>query len=136
MWSRTQLLTFLEEFKDKMVRRTTEVTREVDELVYDVKVRRSSLYPRLPPLHGLPDGCSSPANSVQTTDVGVQNALNQFNMLSNTQFIENRVADDEDQDWREGTPGPAAPSADTRAARVVAWVVARVLVLTLVLRPR
>ena len=33
-----QLLQFLEEFKDKMVMRTTEVTREVDELVHEVKV--------------------------------------------------------------------------------------------------
>ena len=47
--ARTQLLTFLEEFKDKMVRRTTEVTREVDELVYDVKVRRSWLHPPTAP---------------------------------------------------------------------------------------
>ena len=43
-------------------------------------------------------------NAAQATDVGVQNALNQFNMLSNTQFIENRVADDEEQAEPEPEP--------------------------------
>ena len=52
----TQLLSFLEEFKDKMVRRTTEVTRSVDELVYEVKVDRypaSRIDPRNLPLNCL-----------------------------------------------------------------------------------
>ena len=90
-----------------MVRRTTEVTREVDELVYDIKVRTPpsrvgvvAATATVQIVH--PQSPRSP--SVQATDVGVQNALNEFNMLSNTQFIawwriavENRVADDDDQ---------------------------------------
>ena len=54
-----QLLQFLEEFKDKMVMRTTEVTREVDELVHEVKVCFSSSLssrPALPPAAGLTTG--------------------------------------------------------------------------------
>ena len=47
-----QLLQFLEEFKDKMVMRTTEVTREVDELVHEVKVCFSSSPIALLPLRG------------------------------------------------------------------------------------
>ena len=41
--------------------------------------------------------------------MGVQNALNKFNMLSNTQFIENRVADDDDSAEPEPEPELRAP---------------------------
>jgi len=82
-----QLLQFLEEFKDKMVMRTTEVTREVDELVHEVKVCSPAFPPR--PALSCRCGADGGAGAAQGTDVAIQNALNGFNMLSNTQFIEN-----------------------------------------------
>ena len=56
-----QLLQFLETFRDKTLRRLADTDQAVNDLVSEAK----------------------------EVDVGIQNALNRFNMLAHTQFIEN-----------------------------------------------
>ena len=56
-----QLLQFLETFRDKTLRRLADTDKAVNDLVSEAK----------------------------EVNVGIQNALNRFNMLANTQFIEN-----------------------------------------------
>ncbi|KAK3588328.1 hypothetical protein CHS0354_016699 [Potamilus streckersoni] len=61
------LLLYLQEFSHKMIARTHEIEKEVENLVHESKL----------------------------TDVRVSNVINDFIMLANTQFVENRVYDED-----------------------------------------
>ncbi|XP_052260277.1 WASH complex subunit 2-like [Dreissena polymorpha] len=61
------LLLYLQEFSQKLISRTHEIEKEVENLVHDSKL----------------------------TTVRVNNVFNEFMMLANTQFVENRVYEDE-----------------------------------------
>ncbi|XP_061693840.1 WASH complex subunit 2 isoform X2 [Syngnathoides biaculeatus] len=64
------LLLFLQDFSQKMLSRTHEIEKQLDSLIRDTKATDSSLH----------------------------SVFNDFLMLSNTQFIENRVYDEEDEE--------------------------------------
>ncbi|KAL3887964.1 hypothetical protein ACJMK2_000349 [Sinanodonta woodiana] len=61
------LLLYLQEFSQKMIARTHEIEKEVENLVHEAKL----------------------------TDVRVSSVINDFIMLANTQFVENRVYDED-----------------------------------------
>ncbi|KAH0624398.1 hypothetical protein JD844_031807 [Phrynosoma platyrhinos] len=61
------LLHFLQEFSQQTISRTHEIKKQLDRLIHETK----------------------------STDCRLHNVFNGFLMLSNTQFIENRVYDDE-----------------------------------------
>uniref|UniRef100_A0A4W3I338 Uncharacterized protein n=1 Tax=Callorhinchus milii TaxID=7868 RepID=A0A4W3I338_CALMI len=69
------LLLFLQDFSQRMLSRTHEIERQLDSLIQNTKA----------------------------TDSRLHSVFNDFLMLSNTQFIENRVYDDEVE---ETTPKP------------------------------
>ncbi|XP_033119000.1 WASH complex subunit 2-like isoform X8 [Anneissia japonica] len=69
MASDAGLLLYLQEFSHKMIARTSELEKMVDGLV----------------------------NETKSTDSKVHNTLNDFLMIANTQFVENRVYDDSEE---------------------------------------
>ncbi|XP_052763862.1 WASH complex subunit 2-like isoform X2 [Mya arenaria] len=67
------LLQYLQDFSQKLVSRTHEIEKEVESLVHDSKM----------------------------TTVRVNNVFNDFMMLANTQFVENRVYDEDESEQAE-----------------------------------
>jgi len=83
------LLHYLEEFSNKIINRTKDLESEVDTLVFDSK----------------------------SADIKVHNTFNEFLMLANTQFVENRVYD---EDETAQTPNPT-DKADTQVAKEISY---------------
>ncbi|XP_035610501.1 WASH complex subunit 2C-like isoform X4 [Oncorhynchus keta] len=74
------LFLFLQEFSQRMLSKTHEIEKQLDGLIRDTKA----------------------------TDCCMHTVFNDFLMLSNTQFIENRVYDDDDEEVEEAVPKPEA----------------------------
>eukprot|EP01114_Cavostelium_apophysatum_P012655 TRINITY_DN2885_c0_g1_i4.p1 TRINITY_DN2885_c0_g1~~TRINITY_DN2885_c0_g1_i4.p1 ORF type:complete len:1256 (-),score=484.30 TRINITY_DN2885_c0_g1_i4:54-3821(-) len=75
---------YLQEFSAKILQKTKDIESQVDSLLFETKA----------------------------TDVRVHNAFNEFLMLSNKQFIENRVYEDDETAVAEKKPEPVAPTKD------------------------
>ncbi|XP_067123096.1 WASH complex subunit 2-like isoform X3 [Centruroides vittatus] len=90
------LLCYLQDFSQQLISKTHEMEKTVDQLIHETKVTSSK----------------------------INNAINDFHMLSNTQFIENRVYDDEIQPEPETQQKQEEQTKEQREAEIIPQITA------------